>query len=175
MLVETCSICSGIYTAWFEDTCMFFIKTCFAHKLIDHYALSITTYMYVAIIHKLGITSQQFIPTIHCILTSYVCTYYICTYVATYVCIYTLYNCSCRAWNKDFELVGPFTKIKNILMVNQCYSKVVLAFRFCLAKMTKLVRKWPITDCYFKLCSCQLWFLNYAYLYCFTYVVAVSI
>ena len=33
------------------------------------------------------------------------------------------------------------------------YSKFVLAIRFCLAEMAILVGKWPMADCYFKLCS----------------------
>ena len=32
------------------------------------------------------------------------------------------------------------------------YSKFVLAIRFCSAKMAIMVGKWPIADCYFKLC-----------------------
>ena len=32
------------------------------------------------------------------------------------------------------------------------YSKFVLAIRFCSAEMAILVRKWPMADCYFKLC-----------------------
>ena len=31
-------------------------------------------------------------------------------------------------------------------------SKFVLAIRFCLAEMAILVGKWPMADCYFKLC-----------------------
>ena len=32
------------------------------------------------------------------------------------------------------------------------YSKFVLAIRFCSAEMAILVGKWPMADCYFKLC-----------------------
>ena len=35
----------------------------------------------------------------------------------------------------------------------EMYSKFGLATWICLAKWVKLVKKWPMADCYFKLCS----------------------
>ena len=35
----------------------------------------------------------------------------------------------------------------------EMYSKYGLANRICLAKWGKLVRKWPMANCYFKLCA----------------------
>ena len=37
----------------------------------------------------------------------------------------------------------------------EMYSKYGLANRICSAKWGKLVRKWPMADCYFKLCLCS--------------------
>ena len=46
----------------------------------------------------------------------------------------------------------------------EMYSEYVLVITLCSAKMVKLVRKWPMADCYFK-----LWYMGLYYVSDITY------
>ena len=59
-----------------------------------------------------------------------------------------------------FEIIGwPFIKSRNIIRQLiasplEMYSKFVLAYHTLLSELLKLIGRWSMADCYFKLCQC---------------------